>query len=359
MAPIERRPRRVQIWQGGDPEWAICIRAPTTPPSPLSFEDNLDETLRFFEHVRQSSQIARDKYKGFVIRSDKPNGLPKILSYADFSRISDISTAAAVVLSAEYERLAVLDGEVPPTVELDKWNDSVFRKLYQLGFFEIVGLTPDRDDVIIESGDTRTMRIVSTKNGDDLARVDAALQQLGSFLNPHKNIPEQVIIDILTALSEAISNVTNHAYPDNIDIGHKHIGSLWVAATADRSQNSLTIVVYDQGATIPITYPRIGRLAKVARYLERTLKKVHQFEYDDDGTYIRAAIRHGGSRTDQSHRGKGLPQMIEMLSRSVSGSMTVYSRGGWCRRTSNGRFRSGAVPYSIGGTLIEWSVQLS
>lgn len=332
---------------------------PTVPPKNLCFNDNLYESVQFFDDTRAQSRVLAKGKKSFVHRSKaRRNALPRIGGYADFSKLENISTAAAVVLAAEFERMAKIYKEVPPTVELDKWNDNVFRTLFQLGFFEIVGITPDRDDVILESGSTRTMRIVSTKNADDLVRVDKALQQLGSFLSPSMDFPDDVVIDFLTALSEAISNVTNHAYPKDMLLPHAHIDSLWVAATANRDDNSLTVVVYDQGVTIPVTYPRINRLAKVGRYLERTLRKDRRFDFDNDGTYIRAAMRHGGSRTDQKHRGKGLPQMIDVVERIGTGSMSVYSRGGWCRRSSNRRFKSGAVPYSVGGTLIEWVVEL-
>ena len=262
-------------------------------------------------------------------------------------------------MAAEYERLRRRSSEVPCTVDLDRWNPQVFRTLYQLGFFEIVGITTSQQDRFWEQEDTLTMQIVSTRNADDLAKVDSSLQILGKFINPEASIPDHVFIDILTGLSEAISNVTNHAYPDDYLPRYPHIGRLWIAATADRRQKSLTVVVYDQGVTIPVTYPRIQRVEQVMNFLGRALKQGRSFDFQNDGTYIRAAMRYGGSRTDQEHRGKGLPQMMAVIDRVGNGSMAVISRGGWCFRDSRGRLRSGAVPYSISGTLIEWQVELS
>jgi anti-sigma regulatory factor (Ser/Thr protein kinase) len=197
------------------------------------------------------------------------------------------------------------------------------------------------------------------KNADDLAKVDNALQALGDFMLPVHAIPESVMIDLLTGLSEAISNVTNHAYPPEYNPDYPHVGCLWISATADRRDNSLTVVVYDQGITIPITYPRISRREEVMNYLGRTLKQSGSFDFQNDGTYIRAAMKYGGSRTDKEYRGKGLPQMITTIERVGHGSMAVLSRGGWCLRERNGRFRSGSFPFSIGGTLVEWKVELS
>ncbi len=75
--------------------------------------------------------------------------------------------------------------------------------------------------------------------------------------------------------------------------------------------------------------------------------------------WLEPAMRYGGSRTDQRHRGKGLPQIVEVVSRSGRGKLSVFSRGGWCIRNSDGRLRSGAVSSSIGGTLVEWVLELS
>ncbi|NTH50459.1 ATP-binding protein [Agrobacterium rhizogenes] len=349
---------KVQIWQGEDFEWAICTRSPTLPPKRLCFVDNMDESVQFFDELRNGTKRTFETKVPIVDRSDTSR-LPRIIGYFDFSYPDYISTAAAVVLTAEFERLATIDSNVPPTVNLGQWNENVFRKLFQLGFFEVVGLTPKREDVTIEEGDTRTMFIVSAKNADELARVDNGLQSLGAFLNPVNNIPDNIIIELLTGLGEAMSNVTNHAYAMDFPAPYPHINSLWVAATADRSKNTLTVVIYDQGATIPFTYPRIDRLDQVVRYLARTLRREPRFEFENDGTYIRAAMKYGGSRTDRPHRGKGLPQMVDVIEKTGSGSMTVYSRGGWCKRNSNGRFSSGAVPFSFGGTLIEWTVELN
>ncbi|WP_421917353.1 hypothetical protein [Mesorhizobium sp.] len=358
--PGMRSVSRVQIWEGGDPEWAICLSKPIIPPSLLCFDRNRAASFAWFERLRRSSQNAIDKGVPFVERSSRPGALPQISGYFDFSKLKEISTAAAVVLAAEYERIGKLLHIVPPTVELDKWHDAVFAKLYQIGFFEIVGLTPPLKNLVLEEEKKQTMRIVSSKNSDDLETIDKSLQQLGKFLSPDQALPEKIIIEFLTGLSEAISNVTNHAYGNGIPLPYDHIESLWVAATADRDANSLTVVVYDQGATIPATYPRLDRLKKVVRFLALALKPDKKFEYEDDGTYIRAAMRYGGSRTDEKHRGKGLPQMFETLQKIGPGILTIYSRGGWCRQTTHGkRLSSGSLSHSIGGTLVEWSVQLS
>lgn len=351
-----RRLRKVQLWQGGDPEWAVCAQVPGKPPRRLCLVTNTRESIEFIERLQNPARFGKVPSRKIVDRS--VGKMPRIGSYYDFSYPNFISTSAAVVLASHYEIIRARYHEVPPTVDLHLWNDDVFRKLYQLGFFEIIGISPQREDVVISEGDTRTMQIVSTKNADDLGRIDASLQNLCQFLNLNGGVPDSAIIDLLTGLSEAISNVTNHAYPPDYHPNLPDTGRLWVAATADRTNNSLTVVVYDRGVTIPLTYPRIKRMQHVLDFLSRTLRQQSDFRYQNDGTYIEAAMLYGGSRTDEKHRGKGLPQMMGVIERIGPGRTVVFSRGGWCMRDSNGRFERGAVPYTIGGTLIEWTVEL-
>ncbi len=355
----QRQMHRVQIWQGGDPEWAFALRKPDLPPEKLCLTEQPDACFRFFETLRSASSAAFKKKQILIDRNARPNGFATIPGYVDFSYPSFISTAAAVILASEFERLSKAHGEVTPTVDLDRWNPDVFRKLYQIGFFEIVGITPKRHDVVIDEGDTRTMQIIGTKNANDLEQVDNGIQNLCNFVNPDGEIPDDLIINLLTGLAEAIANVTGHAYPNWFNPEYPHINQLWIAATADRARKTLTVVVYDQGVTIPVTYPRMKRRDKVMTFLARALRGTPEFDFQNDGTYIRAAMRYGGSRTDQRHRGKGLPQIVEVVSRSGRGKLSVFSRGGWCIRNSDGRLRSGAVSSSIGGTLVEWVLELS
>ncbi len=361
VAPHASFAKLVQIWQGNDVETALCLRRPIVPPSPLCFERNPEKSIGFLHTMRLGAFAAIVRGLPFVYRPKRRLALPRISGYTDFSRLEDISTSAAVVLAADFERLRRFASEVPPTVNLDSWNPQVFTKLFQLGFFEIVGLAEAVGERFVEQGDTLTMRIISAERADRtfaFKRIDEDLTRLMGFLGPAVRPPDSVVVPSLTALSEAISNVTGHAYEPGLPFEYRHINRFWIAATADRSARSLTVVVYDQGATIPVTYPRVTRMQKVERFLRRGLRTKRKFDFEDDGTYIRSALRYGGSRTGDSHRGKGLPQMVEVLRNIGNGHMTIWSRGGWCHRAATGRMSSGALPYSIGGTLIEWSLFL-
>jgi len=351
----------VKIWQGGVQEQAVCTGNIRTAPANLCFEKNPIGTTDFFNRVRNNFNISvRRGQTGFVTRrSDR--AMPRISGYSDFSKIKRISMAAAIVLSADYDRLKHYLKEVPPTINLHEWKPIVVTRLHQLGFFNLLGHEPE-DAMLMQSGDFLLMRILKSQNSNDLNIVDHSLGQLRDFMRSGQNEQnsefDKKITHILTIISEVMSNVTQHAYPEKYEFDYDHIDSFWISAEADKSDKTLRVVMFDQGATIPCTYPRLSRTGKVRKYLRRALKSPDEFDYRDDGTYIRAALRYGGSRTDENYRGKGFPQMNELLDNLGGGELKIRSRYGWCERDCNGKVTSGSLQYSIGGTLVEWKIEL-
>lgn len=353
----------VRIWQGGEPEYAVCVAPPIAPPATMCFSTNRNETTEFFDGVRRRMFRNMRRGKNEFVSRKSPRSVPRISSYVDFAKVDEISIAAAVVLAAEYERMKEFVGDVPPTVNLHEWQENVFRTLAQLGLFNILGHVDGIDRELKEDGPTLTMPIFSAPKADSLGEIDESLTKLCEFIiGGAEELPRQLdeaVMRLLTTISEAITNVTQHAYLEGIQYEYQPVGRFWVAATAHRDKKSLTVVVYDQGASIPVTYPRLNRSEKIVRFLRRAIRVNPEFEYENDGTYIRAAMRYGGSRTDRVYRGKGFPQMYELLKATGLGKLVVRSRGGWCERTANGRHRSGYLGTSIGGTLLEWTVDLS
>lgn len=353
----------VTLWQGGEPETAICTRKPFQTPQLLCFDENVAQTTGFLALIRRLMFHGMKKSNiGFVYRK-KPKGIPKIQGYADFSSLNEISLSAAVVLTADFYRVSDIIGQVPPTINLHKWQDPVVTKLHQLGFFSLLGHVPSNEK-LIKDGTTLTMSIVRGTNADELQTVDESLKVLGEFLRSGSEQDlDPTMVKVLTTISEAITNVTQHAYNDDHEYEYQHINSFWVAATADKQSKTLTVVVYDQGATIPVTYPRLDLKAEAIRFLRTAVKSVVNGAPDvahrHDGTYIRAAMRYGGSRTDEFFRGKGLPQMFALMQTIGSGQMNIRSRGGWCIQNAAGRMTQGFVDDSIGGTLVEWTIKLS
>lgn len=356
----ERFVSRVTLWDGQTVEEAISIRRPVTVPSNLCIHENQDETLKFLSDLRGGFSRWRSARRQLFV--DRRKALPIIKQYADFSTVAAISTSAALILTAEYERVAKISSQVPPTVNLDRWGSAVFTKLYDLGFFEVIGISEDVRPKIYELHDQKSMRIISMTRGDKLAEVDESLTSLGVFLCADGAVFSKYVVEILTSISEALANVTHHAYPDGYQFDTEHIGKCWITASADRTQNMLTVAVYDQGVSIPVTYTNLELLDKPRAVLRELMGRVvsegNVSPFLHDGALISVAARFGRSQTSQDHRGRGLPQMRQLIDRIGNGEMMIYSRGGWCRCRDGDRVDYGTLPLSVGGTLIEWKLQI-
>ncbi len=349
----------VEIWQGGEKKTAICTQPSVIPPSNLCFWESSEKTTNFFDEIRKDFNLSMTQPNVSFVRQSKtkPLAMPRISRYWDFSKIDNISMASAVVLAAEYDRLKHFLNEVPPTINLRLWKPTVVERLHKLGYFSILGHEPD-PQLLVEDENVQLMRIIRSENTGKFQIVDESLSELGSFLSTDPAVLDEKIIHCLTIIGEVMSNVTQHAYQPSPDLTPNHLNSFWISAEANKTENTLRIVLYDQGATIPITYPRMNLTDSVLKYFRRTLKGSPSFDYENDGTYIRAAFKYGGSRTDKDYRGKGFPQMNQLLAALGRGELKVRSRGGWCIRALNGKITSGSLSSSIGGTLVEWKVEL-
>ena len=121
---------------------------------------------------------------------------------------------------------------------LDKWNPNVRRLLNEMGFFELLRMSP------LPSGAPPSgERYVKFRSG---SKVDGEL--VHNFrnldLSPHISVPNQ--IQLFGAITEAMTNVRHHAYQDRefYDPGPPY---WWLSAAYDTQDNTLTVMLYDQG----------------------------------------------------------------------------------------------------------------
>lgn len=352
----------VTAWLGDEHEEILCTRRPQLPPKAICPSDNPKETIKFLSEWRdlfgiRTEKIGKVKYE-WVSAPRKSQKLRRINGYVDFSQIDHLSTSAALMIAAEYDRAGRLIGKVPPSINLHRWNDRVFRKLFELGFFEIVRLSGEVDEMYRDDGDVRTMKIVTGTNASDLQKTSERLVELSKFIDEKWPLGGTLLLALNTALSEGMINVSRHAYPADYHFDYAHVGSWWVTASAHRGNRRLTVVMYDQGATIPITLPKKRVTTALKDWLERNLTSHHAFDFQDDATYIEGALRHGQTQTGEPGRGQGLPQMKELIDICGSGSLTIWSRGGMCRYQPNAKLEKANFEHSIGGTLIEWIIDL-
>ena len=157
---------------------------------------------------------------------------------------------------------------------------------------------------------------------------------------------------LFEGLSEAITNVGQHAYRDVADYRRKQ---WWLSASFNAESRHLCVTFYDQGDGIPHTLPR-------SRWFE-VIQDV--FNSWPDSRKIQAATDIGRSSSGLDERGKGLQDLVEFARAHAAGRLSIYSlRGMYLQSFTNDGTKVAQdcerrdFENSIGGTLIEWSVTL-
>ena len=354
-------PRRhvVEAWFGGRFERLLCTGTPTIPPTIMCLNRNPEQTLSLLSEMRSWLAVGREPRPDYrwVSEPRSARGLRRISGYADFSVIEEISAETALIIASEYDSARRLVGGVPPIINHQDWKPGIFDKLYELGFFGIVGLETAAQDRYRDYGDIRMMRFVTGSNTAKLEQTSKEIVVLSDFIEGGRAIKDEVIFALNSALSEGMVNVAKHAYPDDMFEANNHVNAWWVTASADRSNHRLTVVLYDRGATIPVTLPRKSFWERIRAELRIPSLVDKGFEYQHDASYIEGAVRLGETQTGDQWRGEGLQQMKDLVDIAGTGSLTIWSRGGVCR------FRPGESPHlenhrhSVGGTLIEWTIE--
>lgn len=165
-----------------------------------------------------------------------------------------------------------------------------------------------------------------------------------------EKLDEETFLIVNDAISEAVSNVLNHAYEtDERALGWKV--SLRV------TEKYLTLAITDLGKSIPVTVPdriddhimnRISNAFNTSNLLGM-----------DDAQLIDIASEFRRSNTEERHRGKGFGDMLEVCKNVEDSTLIVYSRKGiWA---SDGQDYKKMVNYKdkIDGTIIFWKLPLN
>lgn len=155
---------------------------------------------------------------------------------------------------------------------------------------------------------------------------------------------------IFRALSEAMLNVHHHAYsgvkyklPRNLHAK----GRWWLGAQYDKSSGELSFAMYDVGGGIPSTMPRNYDGAYLMNFASDP-------DRCTDADLIYAATRPGKTSTKKRHRGRGLPDMHQIVA-DGRGELRIYSGHGryYFDRVSADRR---TMKRSCVGTLVLWTI---
>lgn len=255
----------------------------------------------------------------------------------DFSCTEKLFADGALLFLAEVRRMQKhlpksAIGCIPPT------NAKVSQVLQQIGFFKLIGapegVTPSDDDVI-NWRFAHSKKVEGEKYEDVLGEFDGA-------------IAEPLREDLFKGITEAMTNVVNHAYeiPRGDGLGISQSREWWMFS--QHKDGELTVVFLDLGAgipkTLPIKQPNLWR-------------KLIRFGRKKDSLAIEYALKDSISRTGLVNRGKGLGQIVRAVASEPNHQIAIYSNRG-VYRSNNGIPKRNDYDDSIFGTLIFWNFQL-
>lgn len=299
-------------------------------PKVLDLTTNYDETAEFVRDIR----IAVLRQKHFLL--------------LDFNLTERIYPTALLLLLAEIHRCRLLHGNDRVTGTYPK-SQALERLFIRTGFFELLGVKPK----IKASAMSYPMEYIRFHSD---RRLDASMPRrlreelLGDKVAMHPKAGRR----LYRALTEAMINVGQHAYPDYAVKAHAIRGRWWMAGHVNKSKKELMITFCDLGVGIPDTLPKLHAWEKIHSALS-ILPGIKP----NDGEMIKAGMILGRSRTREQHRGRGLNDLRSFIDTAGAGEMYIFSRKGRYRYRAGNDEDVWNSNISISGTFIKWTVPLA
>ncbi|MBC8269232.1 MAG: hypothetical protein H8E36_10825, partial [Rhodospirillaceae bacterium] len=212
-------------------------------PESLSLETHYDEVIALVEGIREHG----------VRKENKP--------FINFEKLRNVGPCGALLLAAELDRWRTVRGfrhEVFPK----KWDPEVLRLMDEMGLFEILNVANPPLIKPPETGDMRFIRFRSHAEtiGESASDMAAEIEAMAGAI-PRWN-------KLFAGLTEAMTNVSNHAYPKDVDYKTQPLmKKWWMAGSFNSKTNRIMIIFYDQGVGIPVTLPRKHKKEKVRKAL--------------------------------------------------------------------------------------------
>lgn len=304
-------------------------------PEKMNFSSQYEVTTAYIRAIRY-----------FVENVQGENSCRISLKSIRFDHLRKASTSAALVLTSEISKW---DDKVSNSLfpDLSKWSPEIIEQFNELGYFDLFVRAPELPQNKKISS-VKLIRYIKGTCGDN----DKPRQLKAGIHNIlGKDIQKWKFLH--SGLSEAITNVSHHAYPaPQFDNEPKN---WYLTASFDENKRELKVSFYDQGVGIPRTLPSSTMREYISKYLRRLKIGRH------DAIMIRAALAYGRTRTHEDDRGKGLQDMLNFIRQTGHGYLSIISSKGLCKvdvsgtteSTKTERF-SNALP----GTLIIWNVSI-
>ena len=261
-----------------------------------------------------------------------------------------IRSSALLLLAAYLHRARLIYGVQQVTGTYPQ-NARLEQSFYDTGFFKLLGVSPRKG--VRDKVPNPTSKYIQFMSGTELER-DASRELREALLGPDIAMDTKARKSLYRAISEAMLNVVQHAYPPEYTANRQVRGRWWLAGHIDAKRDQLLITFCDLGIGIPKTLPKLYAWENIRAALS-LLPGISP----NDGDMIRAGMLIGRTQTGLSNRGKGLNDLRRFIDLTKGGELRIYSRAGAYRYKPDGKDSVVNSARSIGGTLINWSVPLS
>jgi len=307
-------------------------------PEKLNFFNDYEITALHFNAIRELTKNKSISYKVYRLKS------------VNFDNVKSISTSAALVLTAELSKWddSIRNKLVP---NINNWNPDVLVNFNELGFFNLFKNKPENIDRFnsTASNNRKIIKYIKGRCGDD-QKTKILKEKITNIVG--NKIKKWTFLH--SGLSEAIVNVSHHAYPDRN--GYSEIDKNWyLTASYNLLNRELKVVFYDQGIGIPKSLPASEIWEKVWEFL--SIFPIADRKKDE--VLLKAAVELDRTSTEESDRGKGLQDLLEFIRQRGDGYLSILSLKGLFKLSiKNGveTIKSEHFNCQVYGTLIIWSV---
>lgn len=301
-----------------------------TLPSDLSLVNKFEETASITRNIRR-----------LVLKEKKPVVL-------DFSDVKTLKPAAMLLLLAEIHRCRLMYGPSHITGTYPE-VPRIERMLNCTGFFSLLGVAP-RKETKRAKYPMEYVDFVSNTHEVKGTVKDFREKLLGTSII----MTPQAKNKLYRVLTEAMLNVSYHAYPLSAAKTNPQRGRWWLAGHVNRRSKELMIMFCDLGVGIPRTLPKLYNM-EVIRGLLSLLPGINP----NDGQMIQAAMQLGRSSARQTNRGKGLNDLRSFVDNAGAGELHIFSgHGHYIYKPGHGELVHN-YGTGIAGTLIKWTVPMS
>lgn len=256
----------------------------------------------------------------------------------DFRPLARTYSEGTLLFTAELRRLIRLrQGDFQCVTHLPHTSKTK-QVLKQIGILDLLGVTTHVecvDDDVVNWRHAYGKRVEGEKYDDILAAYDG---EITTALSQR----------LYTGITEAMTNVVNHAYDFPRKDGIATPPDGWWMFSQEKD-GILYVAFCDLGAGISGTLPH-KRPALWHRIAMRNRT--------GDGHVIAMTVRDSVSRTGEDHRGNGLGQITKIAEDTHVAIVTIYSNKGRYSRNANGGATIQTYRDSIRGTLIRWKIPL-